>query len=191
MLYIYNDCTTDWYQVCANMWSGLGLSRAQQVPSVFGTDMAWTDADMNHISPLGGIRPAGGEQIGYTDARHVDIAIHNLYDNLSKWHSFSWCCTQSGTHHWGLAKSIKVQQVIWLSIIKTKQGNSVARDLPRTGSEANTTIFVLYILDIYSHCPYLLSGETTSHLTSSCKWRGTFQYFPHTKKNTKKTLNEK
>ena len=26
-----------------------------------------------------------------------------------------------------------------------KQGNSVARDLPPTGSEANTTIFVLYI----------------------------------------------
>ena len=29
-----------------------------------------------------------------------------------------------------------------------KQGNSVARDLPRTGSETNTTIFVKYILDI-------------------------------------------
>ena len=42
-----------------------------------------------------------------------------------------------------------------------EQGNSVARDLPPTGSEANTTIFVLYILDIDSHCPYLLSGETT------------------------------
>ena len=25
------------------------------------------------------------------------------------------------------------------------QGNSVARDLPPTGSEANTTIFVIYI----------------------------------------------
>ena len=35
------------------------------------------------------------------------------------------------------------------------QGNSVARDLPRTGSETNTTIFVI--------------RETTSHLTSSCK----------------------
>ena len=34
-----------------------------------------------------------------------------------------------------------------------KQGNSVARDLPRTGSETNTTIFVIYILDIDSHCP--------------------------------------
>ena len=31
------------------------------------------------------------------------------------------------------------------------------------------------ILDIDSHCPYLLFGETTSHLTS--KWRGTIQYF--------------
>ena len=26
-----------------------------------------------------------------------------------------------------------------------KQGNSVTRDLPRTGSETNTTIFVIYI----------------------------------------------
>ena len=49
---------------------------------------------------------------------------------------------------------------------KSEQGNSVARDLPPTGSEANTTIFVLYILDIDSHCPYLLSGETTFQLTS-------------------------
>ena len=47
-----------------------------------------------------------------------------------------------------------------------QQGNSVTRDLPPTGSEANTTIFVLYILDIDSHCPYLLSGETTFQLTS-------------------------
>ena len=47
-----------------------------------------------------------------------------------------------------------------------KQGNSVARDLPQTGSETNTTIFVIYILDIDSHCPYLLSGETTFQLTS-------------------------
>ena len=31
------------------------------------------------------------------------------------------------------------------------------------------------IMDIDSNCPYLLFGETTSHLTS--KWRGTFQYF--------------
>ena len=39
----------------------------------------------------------------------------------------------------------------------SEQGNSVARDLPPTGSEANTTIVVfLYILDIDSHCPYLL-----------------------------------
>ena len=51
-------------------------------------------------------------------------------------------------------------------IFINKQGHSVARDLPPTGSEANTTIFVLYILDIDSHCPYLLSGETTFQLTS-------------------------
>ena len=30
-----------------------------------------------------------------------------------------------------------------------------------------------YIGYIDSHCPYLLFGETTSHLT--IKWRGTFQ----------------
>ena len=47
-----------------------------------------------------------------------------------------------------------------------KQGNSVAQDLPRTGSETNTTICVIYILDIDSQCPYLLSGETTFQLTS-------------------------
>ena len=47
-----------------------------------------------------------------------------------------------------------------------QQGNSVARDLPWTGSETNTTIFVIYILDIDSHCPYLLSVETTFQLTS-------------------------
>ena len=34
-------------------------------------------------------------------------------------------------------------------------------ELKISPSEANTTIFVLYILDIDSHCPYLLSGETT------------------------------
>ena len=48
-----------------------------------------------------------------------------------------------------------------------EQGNSVARDLPPTGSEANTTIcyiyIYIYIFDIDSHCPYLLSGETTFH----------------------------
>ena len=51
-------------------------------------------------------------------------------------------------------------------IFSLKQGNSVARDLPRTDSETNNTIFVIYILDIDSHCPYLLSGQTTFQLTS-------------------------
>ena len=57
---------------------------------------------------------------------------------------------------------------IKLHVMGRKQGNSVARDLPRTGSKTNTTIFVIYILDIHidSHCPYLLSGETTFQLTS-------------------------
>ena len=43
-----------------------------------------------------------------------------------------------------------------------KQGNSVARYLPPTGSEANTTIFVLYILDIDSHCPIYYMGKPPS-----------------------------
>ena len=30
-------------------------------------------------------------------------------------------------------------------------------------------------MDIDSHCPYPIFGETTSHLTS--KWGGTFKYF--------------
>ena len=56
-----------------------------------------------------------------------------------------------------------------------KQDNSVARDLPPTGSEGNTTPTpgiknqnkgMDDILDIDSHCPYLLSGETTFHLAS-------------------------
>ena len=34
-------------------------------------------------------------------------------------------------------------------MIQFKQGNSVARDLPQTGSETNTTIFVIYIYDIF------------------------------------------
>ena len=74
------------------------------------------------------------------------------------------------------------------------QGNSVTQDLPPpTGSEANTTIYI-YILDIDSHCPYLLSGETTFHLTSCSnslyllfgettfhltnQWWGHFSIFP-------------
>ena len=58
-----------------------------------------------------------------------------------------------------------------------KQGNSVAQNLPPTGSEANTTPTPPPTLGIKnqnkgmedivdSHCPYLLSGETTFHLTS-------------------------
>ena len=44
-----------------------------------------------------------------------------------------------------------------------------------------STIGIEDIMDIDSNCPYLLFGETTSHLTS--KWRGTFQYFPKNSKN--------
>ena len=47
----------------------------------------------------------------------------------------------------------------------TVQGSNKA-----TRSEANATIFVyIYILDIDSDCPYLLTGETTFHLTSGIK----------------------
>ena len=55
------------------------------------------------------------------------------------------------------------------SIVTPQNNNKVTRSpeiSPPTGSEASTTIFVLYILDIDSHCPYLLSGETTFQLTS-------------------------
>ena len=61
-----------------------------------------------------------------------------------------------------MAKNMPIIKHSLRVFFKDKQGNSVARDLPRTGSETNTTIFVIYILDIDSHCPYLLSGETTS-----------------------------
>ena len=77
------------------------------------------------------------------------------------------------------------------------KGNSVARDLPRTGSETNTTIFVIYIYIGYrfpmslstiwgNHLPANIVFKFPTcistiwrnhlpHLTS--KWRGTFQYF--------------
>ena len=80
---------------------------------------------------------------------------------------------------------------------KSEQGNSVARDLPRTGSETNTTIFVIYRYIGYrfplslstiwgNHLPvnFMFKFPTwistiwrnhLPHLTS--KWRGTFQYF--------------
>ena len=44
-------------------------------------------------------------------------------------------------------------EYIHTGMLRVEQGNSVARDLPRTGSESNATIFVIYILDIDSHCP--------------------------------------
>ena len=55
-----------------------------------------------------------------------------------------------------LSSSWSFHTIIWVKKLK-EQGNSVARDLPPTGSEAiNTTIVVfLYILDIDSHCPYI------------------------------------
>ena len=44
-----------------------------------------------------------------------------------------------------------------------KQGNSVARDLPQTGSETNTTIFVIYI-HIGYRFPLSLSTIWGNHL---------------------------
>ena len=44
---------------------------------------------------------------------------------------------------------------------------------PHTFEITNQNKRIEDILDIDSHCPYLLFGETTSHLTN--KWRGTFQ----------------
>ena len=45
-----------------------------------------------------------------------------------------------------------------------------------------------YIMDIDSNCPYLLFGETTSHLTS--KWRGTFQYFFNVENSIKREMRK-
>ena len=64
---------------------------------------------------------------------------------------------------------------LWICISYViEQGSSVARDLPPTGSEANTTILSIYILYIDTHCPYLLFGETTERRTD----RGALQYLP-------------
>ena len=61
MMHIYNECTSDWHQVCANMWSGLGwvvhtkyhlsyikyakkqfgLSRAHKVPPTWTHTRTW------------------------------------------------------------------------------------------------------------------------------------------------------
>ena len=43
-------------------------------------------------------------------------------------------------------------------------------------------------MDIDSNCPYLLFGETTSHLTS--KWRGTFQYFFNVENSIKREMRK-
>ena len=44
------------------------------------------------------------------------------------------------------------------------------------------------IMDIYSNCPSLLFGETTSHLTS--KWRGTFQYCFNVENSIKREMRK-
>ena len=62
---------------------------------------------------------------------------------------------------------LEIAKLILCQIVIFEQGNSVARDLPRTGSETNTTIFVIYIYWIeIPTVPNLLSGETTFQLTS-------------------------
>ena len=62
-----------------------------------------------------------------------------------------------------LDQGIRVKRTVLKKTIENnrKQGNSVARDLLPTGSEANTTIFVLYILDIF---PLSLSTIWGNHL---------------------------
>ena len=42
MLHIYNDCTIDWHQVCANMWSGLGWVAHTKYHPYSGRTHAWT-----------------------------------------------------------------------------------------------------------------------------------------------------
>ena len=57
-------------------------------------------------------------------------------------------------------------------------GNSIKFEKNITPPPQTTPTFEIqnqHIMDIDSNCPYLLFGETTSHLSS--KWRGTFQYF--------------
>ena len=43
-------------------------------------------------------------------------------------------------------------------------------------------------MDIDSNCPYLLFGETTSHLTS--KWRATFQYLFNVENSIKREMRK-
>ena len=49
MLHIYNDCTIDWHQVFANMWSGLGWVTPTMYHPYSGCTDAWTQSrtDMN------------------------------------------------------------------------------------------------------------------------------------------------
>ena len=51
-----------------------------------------------------------------------------------------WDLTISITHMNSLSKILNTT-----SVFIVKQGNSVARDLPPTGSEANTTIFYIHV----------------------------------------------
>ena len=44
--------------------------------------------------------------------------------------------------------------------------NKATRSPEISREQVQNTIFVINILDIDSHCPYLLSGETTFQLTS-------------------------
>ena len=73
ILHIYNDCTIDWHQVCANMWSSLG---AHKVPPEVGLD-TWLHAhtDMNPMSPVWGIRTAG-------DNNSLDVECKHLHSSL-------------------------------------------------------------------------------------------------------------
>ena len=71
MLNIYNDCTINWHHVCANMWSGLdGVVHTKYHPYSGRTDgLAHARTDMNPLSPVRGIRPAGGQQkISYSQS---------------------------------------------------------------------------------------------------------------------------
>ena len=117
----------------------------------------------------------------------------------SKW---KVCCTSTMIVQLIGTKCVQICEAVWAesrtqSTTHLKQGNSVTRDLPQTGSETNTTIFVIYIYIGYrfplslstiwgNHLPvnFMLKFPTCistiwrnhlPHLTS--KWRGTFQYF--------------
>ena len=82
-----------------------------------------------------------------------------------------WRCTIQLAYWWRY-HNIAYENNVWVVYdLRMEQGNSVARDLPPTGSEANTTPTLGIknqnkgmddILDIDSHCPIYYLGKPPS-----------------------------